>query len=82
MITMMCAPIAASQKWIPKGRRTGSRHVIRGASWALGSRTELRLSYRDAGADGRLDVGFRIARYVDRPGASHESILLLIATAR
>ena len=51
----------------PLGPGTGSRHVIRGASWALGARSELRLSYRDAGADPRMDVGFRIARYVDRP---------------
>jgi formylglycine-generating enzyme required for sulfatase activity len=56
----------------PRGPATGSRHVIRGASWALGSRTELRLSYRDAGTDGRLDVGFRIARYVDKQGAKPE----------
>ena len=62
-------PHRGEPKIDPKGPATGSRHVIRGASWALGSRTELRLSYRDAGADGRLDVGFRIARYVDRPGA-------------
>jgi formylglycine-generating enzyme required for sulfatase activity len=53
----------------PRGPQTGNRHVIRGASWALGSRTELRLSYRDAGTDGRLDVGFRLARYVDKTGA-------------
>jgi formylglycine-generating enzyme required for sulfatase activity len=52
----------------PTGPSTGTRHVIRGASWALGSRTELRLSYREAGIDGRLDVGFRIARYVDKEG--------------
>lgn len=54
----------------PRGPETGTRYVIRGASWALGSRTELRLSYREAGSDGRLDVGFRIARYVDKPGQS------------
>jgi formylglycine-generating enzyme required for sulfatase activity len=50
----------------PTGPETGNRHVIRGASWSLASRSELRLSYRDAGADGRLDLGFRIARYVDK----------------
>jgi len=53
----------------PKGPEQGNRHVIRGASWALSSRGELRLSYREAGNQGRLDVGFRIARYVDSPGA-------------
>ena len=53
----------------PTGPQSGNRHVIRGASWALGSRSELRLSFRDAGYEGRLDVGFRIARYVDNPGA-------------
>ena len=52
----------------PTGPITGAAHVIRGASWALGSRTELRLSYREAGTDKRLDVGFRIARYVDSVG--------------
>jgi formylglycine-generating enzyme required for sulfatase activity len=52
----------------PTGPEFSNRHVIRGASWALGSRTELRHSYRDAGVDARVDVGFRIARYVDSPG--------------
>ena len=52
----------------PTGPITGAAHVIRGASWALGSRTEWRLSYREAGTDKRLDVGFRIARYVDSVG--------------
>ncbi|MBT6593459.1 MAG: PEGA domain-containing protein, partial [Porticoccaceae bacterium] len=37
----------------PRGPEQGSKHVIRGASWALASRTELRLSYRDSGTDGR-----------------------------
>ena len=54
----------------PRGPEQGSKHVIRGASWALASRTELRLSYRDSGTDGRIDLGFRIARYVDKPGGA------------
>jgi formylglycine-generating enzyme required for sulfatase activity len=53
----------------PRGPEQGNRHVARGASWAKGSRSELRLSYRDAGTEGRLDLGFRIARYVDSPEA-------------
>lgn len=53
----------------PTGPQVGERHVIRGASWAQGSRSELRLSYRDADNKGRPDLGFRIARYVDSPGA-------------
>ena len=54
----------------PRGPEQGKKHVIRGASWALASRTELRLSYRDSGTDGRIDLGFRIARYVDKPGGT------------
>lgn len=53
----------------PRGPQQGNRYVARGASWAKGSRSELRLSYRDAGTEGRLDLGFRIARYVDSPEA-------------
>ena len=49
----------------PLGPREGEYHVIRGASWMRGTVTELRLSYRDYGADGRPDVGFRIARYAE-----------------
>jgi formylglycine-generating enzyme required for sulfatase activity len=52
----------------PLGPVTGTRHVVRGASWVMGSRSELRLSYRDAGADARMDTGFRLARYVDKAG--------------
>ena len=54
----------------PRGPEQGNKHVIRGASWALASRTELRLSYRDSGTDARIDLGFRIARYVDKPGGA------------
>jgi formylglycine-generating enzyme required for sulfatase activity len=49
----------------PLGPAGGQHHVIRGASWAHGTLTELRLSFRDYGADGRDDVGFRIARYLE-----------------
>lgn len=52
----------------PPGPVSGDRWVIRGASWAKGSRSELRLAYRDAGRDENYETGFRIARYVDRPG--------------
>jgi formylglycine-generating enzyme required for sulfatase activity len=50
----------------PTGPLEGDRHVIRGASWTKASRSELRLSYRDAGSDGAMDTGFRLARYVDK----------------
>jgi formylglycine-generating enzyme required for sulfatase activity len=46
----------------PMGPKTGDYHVIRGSSWAHGSRTELRLSFRDYGNDKRNDLGFRLAR--------------------
>lgn len=49
----------------PLGPAGGQHRVIRGASWAHGTLTELRLSFRDYGMDGRDDVGFRIARYLE-----------------
>ena len=52
----------------PTGPTEGDRHVIRGASWMKASRSELRTSYRDAGSDAALDLGFRLARYVDKAG--------------
>lgn len=50
----------------PLGPEAGDRHVVRGASWARASRSELRLAYRNAERDGNLETGFRIARYVDK----------------
>ena len=47
----------------PTGPTEGQYHVIRGSSWRHSSISELRLAYRDFGDRGRLDVGFRIARY-------------------
>jgi len=49
----------------PTGPGNGESHVIRGSSWAHGTVTELRLSYRDYNNEGRNDVGFRIARYLE-----------------
>ncbi len=49
----------------PLGPDAGETHVIRGAGWRSGSITELRLAYRDDGAEGRDDVGFRVARYAE-----------------
>ena len=48
----------------PLGPQAGQFHTIRGSSWAHGSITELRLSFRDFGEEPRDDVGFRIARYL------------------
>lgn len=49
----------------PLGPETGKFHVVRGSSWAHGTVTELRLSYRDYYAKKRNDIGFRIARYLE-----------------
>jgi formylglycine-generating enzyme required for sulfatase activity len=50
----------------PIGPATGTYHVIKGASWAHGTVTELRLSFRDYHNAARDDVGFRVARYLDK----------------
>lgn len=49
----------------PLGPEDGNYRVIRGSSWAHGTVTDLRLSYRDYGDANRDDVGFRIARYLE-----------------
>jgi formylglycine-generating enzyme required for sulfatase activity len=49
----------------PLGPERGKSWVIRGSSWRHATPTELRLSYRDYGAEARPDVGFRIARNAD-----------------
>ncbi|MEM7402192.1 MAG: PEGA domain-containing protein [Pseudomonadota bacterium] len=41
------------------------KHVIRGASWMRGDLSSTRLSYRDRDNTKRIDVGFRIAKYID-----------------
>ena len=47
----------------PLGPPSGAKHVIKGASWAQSSATELRFAARAAGNQARHDVGFRLARY-------------------
>lgn len=49
----------------PAGPSSGRDHVIRGASWRHGSRTELRLSFRESGSEPRLDVGMRVVRNIE-----------------
>ena len=51
----------------PVGPDEGQYHVIRGSGWRHSSISELRFAYRDFGSRGRLDVGFRIAKYIDLP---------------
>lgn len=48
------------------GPRQGQYRVLRGSSYQHGTITDLRLSFRDYGVDGRADVGFRIARYAKK----------------
>ena len=49
----------------PIGKDRGDFHVIRGSSWSDGTMTDLRMAFREYGNDGRNDLGFRIARYVE-----------------
>ena len=49
----------------PLGPAAGEYHVIRGSSWMHGTTTDLRLSFRDYGIEGRRDLGFRIARFAE-----------------
>ncbi len=46
----------------PLGPERGTHHVIRGSSWRHAGILQLRLAFRDYGAEPRYDVGFRIAR--------------------
>ncbi len=48
----------------PLGPGFGGPHVIKGASWGSGTRTQLRASFRDGLAGHRNDVGFRVGRYL------------------
>ncbi len=56
---------APGQSLNPLGPHEGDYRVIRGSSWMHGTLSELRLSFRDYGAKGRNDVGFRLARFAE-----------------
>ncbi len=57
--------VSTSLETDPLGLGGGKLHTIRGSSWRHGRITELRLVYRDSGAEGRDDVGFRLARFAE-----------------
>ena len=57
----------------PLGPSEGTARVIKGSSWRDSSLTKLRFAYRDYGTQGRLDVGFRIARYTDLENEKDEN---------
>jgi formylglycine-generating enzyme required for sulfatase activity len=46
----------------PMGPKRGAQRVIRGSSWRHAGITELRMSYREFGTEGRADLGFRTVR--------------------
>ena len=48
----------------PVGPDEGRYRTIKGSSWAHGTMSELRPSYRDFGEEARNDLGFRVARYL------------------
>jgi formylglycine-generating enzyme required for sulfatase activity len=62
-------PASAEPLVDPVGPAEGQYHVIRGSSWRHAAVSELRFAFRDFGSEGRLDVGFRIARFADPEGA-------------
>ena len=49
----------------PLGPDEGKHHVIRGSSWQQSSISVLRSSYRDYSDGKRMDLGFRVARYLE-----------------
>jgi formylglycine-generating enzyme required for sulfatase activity len=49
----------------PLGPDEGKHHVIRGSSWQQSSISALRSSYRDYSDGKRIDLGFRVARYLN-----------------
>jgi formylglycine-generating enzyme required for sulfatase activity len=49
----------------PPGPTEGKHHIVRGSSWRMSGISALRSSYRDYSAGTRLDLGFRVVRYLE-----------------
>jgi formylglycine-generating enzyme required for sulfatase activity len=49
----------------PLGPETGRAHVLQGPSWRSATIMDLRFAYRNYSAEGREDLGFRIARNLE-----------------
>ncbi len=49
----------------PMGPEEGKHRIIRGSSWRQSSISVLRSSYRDYNDGKRMDLGFRVARYLE-----------------
>jgi formylglycine-generating enzyme required for sulfatase activity len=57
-------PSAKKVEVDPLGPKIEELHVLKGSNWRSGTLTELRASFREGLADGRDDIGFRVARYL------------------
>jgi len=49
----------------PLGPAEGKHHIVRDSSWRQSSISALRSSYRDYNDGQRIDLGFRVARYLE-----------------
>ena len=49
----------------PLGPEEGKHHIVRDSSWRQSSISALRSSYRDYNDGQRIDLGFRVARYLE-----------------
>jgi formylglycine-generating enzyme required for sulfatase activity len=48
----------------PMGPEEGQHHIVKGSSWMQSGISELRLAYRDYSDTKRMDLGFRVCRYM------------------
>ena len=59
--------VSESQVFVdPVGPSQGKHHVVRGSSWLRGTLSNTRLAYRDYREKPHVEIGFRIARYIEK----------------